>query len=140
MNEKERRLHELLGEETNRYTKVQETTDGGLIVSLALWDSMGDPVTVTVYYGTQGTWEKMDDAGSVAGYLFSAMQDTEESPGYQLAMALSKSHRVQPDYEEGTLVLRNNGESLHHAVMTMAKMILTINTALPHLKTICGKE
>ena len=94
-------------------------------------DGLGDPITLSVSQDDGGI--HIDDAGTVAGALFSLGQHTADSPAFKLLQALAHSYALQIDQIEGVISCQMAPEEFLDALSDFAKVVLTLLTASPHL-------
>ena len=120
--------------------KVEQTGPDRRRVTLPFHDGMGDPVTLGITTRSNGQWTSVDDQGAAAGLLFSMSQEEENSPAFRLMKAITQTHGVIIDFNEGALRLEHReGLTLTDAVSLMGKVILAILTAAPHAKSLIPK-
>ena len=94
-------------------------------------DGLGDPIMLSV---RQHDGEiHIDDAGAVAGAMYSLGEHTEDSPAFRLLQALANSYALQIDHLEGAIRCQMAPDTFIEALSDFAKVVLTVLTASPHL-------
>ena len=105
---------------------------GECLVRLPFWDGEGDPVELTVAISSgQAT---IDDAGSVAGLLFSLGQDDQATPAFKLLDDLQRTHRFEIDFDDGLIRVSVPENHLYDGIAEMAKVVLAMHTVVPHIR------
>ena len=116
----------------SEWTSVTSLDSGECLVRLPFWDGAGDPIELTV---TMGSGKALiDDAGSVAGLLFSLGQDDQATPAFKLLDDLQRTHGFEIDFDNGVIKLSVAEENLYGGVTEMAKVILAMTTVVPHIR------
>ncbi|MBM3944854.1 MAG: hypothetical protein FJ317_05090 [SAR202 cluster bacterium] len=106
--------------------------DSGCIVNLPFRDSSGDPLSVIV---TEVSGQYVvHDAGIIASRLFSLAQNIEGTPAYRLLGSLAKAYDLDVDFNEGLVRLRADEHDLSERVLDLAKVMVTVITASPHIR------
>ena len=113
-------------------TQVRPLGQEDTIVRLPFRDTEGDPVELSVHI--DGNSATIDDAGTIAGLLFSLDQHNEGSPVFTLLQKLVQTHRLEIDFDEGLVRLRVDRENLYDGIAELAKVVITIQTAAPHIR------
>ena len=114
------------------WTSVTPLDSGECLVRLPFWDGAGDPIELTVTISSERAI--IDDAGSVAGLLFSLGQDDQASPAFKLLDDLQRTHKFEIDFDEGLIRLSVSEDNLYDGVAEMAKVVLAMNTVVPHIR------
>lgn len=115
----------------SRWAQVRVLSSGQCVVRLPFWDSMGDPVELGVI--DDGDRVTINDAGSIAGLLFSLDQHEEGSPSFRLVEDLEQAHGLKIDYEEGLVTLSVGEDGLYDGIAEMSKVVLAMHTVVPHI-------
>ena len=105
---------------------------GECMVRLPFWDGAGDPIELTVTVSSGRA--TIDDAGSVAGLLFSLGQDDQASPAFKLLDDLQRTHKFEIDFDDGLVRLSVAEDNLYDGVAEMTKVVLAMNTVVPHIR------
>ena len=113
-------------------TKLVRSTGAEHLIRLPFTDQMGDPVEIGVSVVDDRAF--LDDAGAIAGLLFSLGQDEEETPACRLLTDLTRTHGLELDYQEGLVRIRTPREQLSQGAATLVKVVLTMLTATPHIR------
>ena len=114
------------------WTSVVPLDSGECLVRLPFWDGEGDPVELTVAISSgQAT---IDDAGSVAGLLFSLGQDDQATPAFKLLDDLQRTHRFEIDFDDGLIRVSVPENHLYDGIAEMAKVVLAMHTVVPHIR------
>ena len=108
-------------------------------VRTPFYDNMGDPINIHVSVNNDGN-VVVHDEGAIAGMLFSMSQDTSDKIGYQILKQLEVAYDLKVDYNEGLVQLNTNKDQLCGAVLTMTKLVMSINTILPYILQTTIKE
>lgn len=112
--------------------KVHPMKDDGCLLQIPFHDADGDPIRVVIR--KVGNSIILHDAGVIAGHLFTLGQHTQDTPAFKLLRNLEKAYDLKLDFDNGrvtTTVLENQmGDSL----MDFSKVILTMVTAIPHIR------
>ena len=124
-------LRQTILKEIHRLTQVRPQGDNRFEVRMPFYDTMGDPVNVGLT--TQGDNITVDDAGTIAGLLFSQGHHTDDSPGFSLMLDLAQAHRLELNFNEGVVSLQAPRSETYDTIAEMTKVIITMQTALPHL-------
>ena len=126
-------LKEQLLEGFSRWTKVRELASGECLVRLPFWDGAGDPIELSVV--DEGGIVTIDDAGSIAGLLFSLDQHEEGSPSFELIERLERALDLEIDFDEGSVRLKLDDDDLYDGIAEMTKVVLSMHTVVPHICT-----
>ena len=105
---------------------------GECLVQLPFWDGEGDPIELTVAVSSGRA--TIDDAGSVAGLLFSLAQDDQATPAFKLLDDLQRTHKFEIDFDDGLVKLSVSEDNLYDGVAEMTKVVLAMNTVVPHIR------
>ena len=124
-------LEETIRSGFSEWTKVYTLKSGECLVRLPFWDGAGDPIELSV--AVKDGCATIDDAGSVAGLLFSLGQNVEGTPGFRLLEHLRHAHGLELDFDQGLLKLSVAEDRLYDGVAEMTKVILALHTAVPHM-------
>lgn len=112
--------------------KVRPMKDDGCLLQIPFHDADGDPIRVVIR--KVGNSIILHDAGVVAGHLFTLGQHTQDTPAFKLLRNLEKAYDLKLDFNNGrvtTTVIENQmGDSL----IGFSKVILTMVTAIPHIR------
>ena len=103
------------------------------LVQLPFQDSMGDPIQISIHVQDDNTVQ-MDDAGAIAGLLFSLGQDGEHTPAFKLVTNLAQAHGLEIDFEEGILAVSTTPDGITETLVGLTKVVITILTAVPHMR------
>ncbi|MFW6102260.1 MAG: DUF1828 domain-containing protein [Chloroflexota bacterium] len=112
--------------------KVRPIKDDGCLLQIPFRDSDGDPLRIVVYKA--GDSIILNDAGAIAGHLFTLGQHTQDTPAFRLLRSLERAYGLELDFDNGrvtTTVLENQ---MSDAIMDFSKVILTMVTAIPHIR------
>lgn len=111
---------------------VRPTRDNGCLLQVPFRDSDGDPIQVVIYDGGDGV--VLSDAGLVAGHLFTLGQHTQDTPAFKLLRSLEKAYGLKLDFDNGRVTTMVTKEQLYDSLMDFTKVILTMVTAIPHIR------
>ena len=120
-------------QEILRWTSVQPNGPEGHPLRLPFWDNLGDPVEPGVAQDRNGF--TIDDGGTIAGILFSLNVHLEGSPAFSLLEKLCAAHRLEIDSGQGCVKTSVTQEDLYDGITEVARVILTMDSAAPHLST-----
>ena len=123
---------ELIRTRLGEGTQLRRFTDTECLIRLPFWDNYGDPIEISV--STDGTSVTIDDAGKVAGLLFSLGQHTQDTPAYKLVRNLERAHGLEVDFNEGLLKVSVPNQDLYDGVAEFTKVVLAIHTVTPHIR------
>ena len=123
-----------LGEET----RLSKSTDKGCLIRLPFRDNEGALVVISV--STGGQRATIDDAGAVAGLLFSLGQDAPAAPAFRLLRDLEQAHGLEIDLGKGLIKISVPEENFYDAVAELDKVILALHTVTPHLRPASGRS
>ena len=118
-------------------TQLSKSASNGCLIRLPFQGNDGDPVVIGV--STNGERATIDDDDAVAGLLFSLGQDDPATPAFRLLKDLEQAHGLEIDLDQGLLKISAPEENLEGAVAELAKVILTLQTVIPHLRPASGK-
>lgn len=124
-----RRLEESIQGGFSEWTKVIPLDSGDCLVRLPFWDSDGDPIELTV--AVESGRAAIDDAGSIAGLLFSLGQDDQDTPAFTLLKDLERTHGLEIDFDEGLVRVSVEESNLYYGIAEMAKVVLAMHTVAP---------
>lgn len=113
---------------------VRVNENGSVLARTPLYDPMGDPIDVTLTLTHTGDAVVIDDAGAIAGALFSAGQDHEGSTARQLLSRLTPAHGATLDLDQATVTLNAKHRTLEADVLGFLALLTTMLTAIPHLR------
>ena len=117
-------------------THVRPVNQHNSIVRLPFHDTQGDPVEISVHI--DGDLATICDAGSTAGLLFYLGQHEQGHPAFTLLQKLAQTHRLEIDFDQGLVSLtverRNIHEGIAEGIAELARIIITVQTAAPHLR------
>lgn len=147
MNEKTSEQDSVLQKRRDLNTQVIQAIRAGLpsriglirtngyehLVQMPFYDSTGDPIRVTMHVEEDNT-VRMDDAGAVAGLLFSLGQDGEHTPAFKLVTDLARAHGLEIDFDEGLLTVSAEPDQITETLVGLTKVVITILTAAPHMR------
>lgn len=114
------------------WTQVIPLDSGECLVRLPFWDGAGDPVQLIV--ATEEGRATIDDAGSIAGLLFSLGQDEHRTPAFKLLEDLGRTHGLEIDFDEGLVRVSLSEGDLYDGITEMAKVVLAMHTVVPHIR------
>ena len=127
-------LEERIRSGFSQWTRVQSRSPGVCTVTLPFWDDSGDPFRLTV--SVENGRVLVDDAGSVAGLLFSLDQHEEGTPAFKLLEDLERSHQFEVDFDEGLIKLSVAEDDLYKGLSRMAKLVFSLHTVVPHMRVV----
>ena len=107
-------------------------TDDGCVVRLPIEDGDGDPITLSVR-SVRGNLI-VDDAGAIAAHLYTLGQQYEDTPALKLLTALGVAYGCSLNYDYGTVEAETSEATLVDTIMTMARLAITVLTAMPHVR------
>ena len=113
---------ELIRTRLGEGTQLRRFTDTECLIRLPFWDNYGDPIEIGV--STDGTSVTIDDAGKVAGLLFSLGQHTQDTPAYKLVRNLERAHGLEVDFNEGLLKVSVPDQDLYDGVANSPRSFL----------------
>ena len=114
------------------WTKVSSLESGECLIRLPFWDSEGDPLELTATINSGCAI--IDDAGSIAGLLFSLGQDAQSTPAFKLLDNLRRTHGIEIDFNEGVVRLSVPEGHLYDGIAEMAKVVISMHTVVPHIR------
>ncbi len=114
------------------WTKVIHLGSGECLVRLPFWDGAGDPIELTV--AVESGRATIDDAGSIAGLLFSLGQDDQGTPAFKLLEDLGRTHGLEIDFNEGMVKISVEEGDVYDGIAEMAKVVLAMHTVVPHIR------
>ena len=117
----------------SRWTDVRELASGECLVRMPFRDGAGDPIELCVV--EKGGLVTVDDAGSIAGLLFSLDQHEEGSSSFDLMERLERALDLEIDFDEGSVRLKLDEDDLYDGIAAMAKVVLSMQTVAPHIGT-----
>ena len=103
-------LKNRLFEGFSRWTGVRELASGECLVRLPFRDGAGDPIELCVV--EKGGLVTVDDAGSIAGLLFSLDQHDEGSSSFDLMERSERALDLEIDFDEGSVRLKLDEDDL----------------------------
>lgn len=112
--------------------KVRPIKDDGCLLQIPYRDSDGDPIRVAVY--ESGDSITLHDAGVIAGNLFTLGQHTQDTPAFKLLRSLEKAYGLKLDFDNGRVTTTVARNQIGDALMDFSKVILTMVTAIPHIR------
>ena len=125
-------LEERLRAGFSEWSKVRSLDSGECLVRLPFWNGEGDPIDLTV--AVDGGRAVISDTGSIAGILFSLGQDHEGTPAFKLLENLAKAHNLEINFDDGLVNLSIPEDDIYAGIAEMAKVALTMETAVPHIR------
>ena len=123
------RLEESIQGGFSDWTKVISLDSGECLVRLPFWDGDGDPIELTV--AVEAGRATIDDAGSIAGLLFSLGQDDQDAPAFRLLEDLKRTHGLEIDFDEGLVRASVEESNLYDGIAEMTKVVLAMHTVAP---------
>lgn len=108
------------------------TRDNGCLLQMPFRDSDGDPIRIAVYH--TGDSIVFNDAGVIAGNLFTLGQHTQDTPAFKLLRNLEKAYGLKLDFDNGRVTLTVTKEEMYDALIDFSKVVLTMVTAIPHIR------
>lgn len=114
------------------WTEVRSTGVNVCSVVMPFWDSLGDPIKLSVELLEDKV--TIDDAGSIAGLLFSLGQHDQGTPASNLVEALQRAHGLELDFDKGLVKLSVGEADLYDGIAEMGKIVLAVHTAVPHMR------
>lgn len=111
---------------------VRPIRDDGCLLQIPFRDSDGDPVQVALYRVGDSTL--LTDAGVIAGHLFTLGQHTQDTPAFKLLRSLERAYGLKLDFDNGRVTTTVTGDEINDALMDFSKVILTMITAIPHVR------
>ena len=114
-------------------TEVRRLDSHECLVRLPFWDGSGDPIELSVYVDEEHA--TIDDAGVISGLLYSLDQQSEDTPAFKLLENLQRTHGFEIDFNEGLVRLSVSNQDLYEGIAELAKVVLAIQTAVPHMRT-----
>ena len=123
---------ELIRTRLGEGTQLRRFTEKECLIRLPFWDNYGDPIEISV--STDGAWATIDDAGTIAGLLFSLGQHTPDTPAYKLLRNLERTHGLEVDFNEGLLKVSVPDQDLYDGIAEFIKVVLAIHTVTPHIR------
>jgi len=113
--------------------KVQALKDDKCLLQIPFYDSDGDPIRIFVLKTEDSV--TLNDAGAIAGNLFSLGQHTQDTPAFKLLCNLMKAYGLHIDFNNGLITTTVVDErQMSDAVVDFSKVILTMLTAIPHIR------
>ena len=123
-------VYEIVTQGFEKWTQVRTLSNGDQVIRLPFW-SGGDPIELGVECAENQI--VLTDGGNVAGMLFSLDQHKEGSAGFEMVLNMAESHDLDVDFEEGLITMESSESTLYDDVSEMAKIVMTLLTAVPHL-------
>jgi len=108
------------------------TRDNGCLLQMPFRDSDGDPIRIAVYHS--GDSIVLNDAGAIAGNLFTLGQHTQDTPAFKLLRNLEKAYGLKLDFDNGRVTVTVTEDEMYDALMDFSKVVLTMLTAIPHVR------
>ncbi len=108
------------------------TRDNGCLLQMPFRDSDGDPIRIAVYH--MGDSIVFNDAGVIAGNLFTLGQHIQDTPAFKLLRNLEKAYGLKLDFDNGRVTLTVTKEEMYDALIDFSKVVLTMVTAIPHIR------
>lgn len=112
--------------------KVRPIRDDGCLLQIPFYDSDGDPIRVVIY--RTGGSIILNDAGVIAGHLFTLGQHTQDTPAFKLLRSLERAYGLKLDFDNGRVTTTVTENQMSDALMDFSKVILTMVTAIPHIR------
>ena len=112
--------------------KVRPMKDGGCLLQIPFHDADGDPIRVVVREA--GDSIVLHDAGVIAGHLFTLGQHTQDTPAFKLLRNLEKAYDLKLDFDNGRVAATVTEDEMGESLMDFGKIILTMVTAIPHIR------
>jgi hypothetical protein len=112
--------------------KVRPIKDDGCLLQIPFHDAYGDPIRVALH--KSGDSIILHDAGVIAGHLFTLGQHTQDTPAFKLLRNLEKAYGLQLDFDNGRVTTTVIENQIGDALMDFSKVILTMITAIPHIR------
>lgn len=111
---------------------VHPTRDDGCLLQIPFRDSDGDPIRVAIY--KSGDSIVLNDVGVIAGHLFTLGQHTQDTPAFKLLRSLEKAYGLKLDFDNGRVTTIVTKAEMYDALIDFSKVILTMVTAIPHIR------
>jgi len=111
---------------------ARPTRDNGCLLQMPFRDADGDPIRVAVYHS--GDSIVINDAGAIAGNLFTLGQHTQDTPAFKLLRNLEKAYGLELDFNNGRVTVTVTKDEMYDALLYFSKVILTMLTAIPHVR------
>ena len=108
------------------------TKDNGCLLQIPFRDSDGDPIRIAVYHS--GNSIVLNDVGAISGNLFTLGQHTQDTPAFKLLRNLEKAYGLKLDFDNGRVTVTVTKDEMYDALMDFSKVILTMLTAIPHVR------
>lgn len=102
------------------------------VLQIPFFDHGGDPLRVVVRQTTNQFI--VDDGGTIAGHLFSVGQHAQDTPAYKLLDALIKAYEFEFSLDDGSVKGTAQEYDVIGKVLDLAKVMITIVTATPHMR------
>ena len=122
----------LLRERMQDRMSVRQLDGKTCLLRTPFLDHEGDPIVLTVT--SEAGVFSLDDAGIIAGSLFSLGQHPVDTPAFRLVDSLAKAYGLQIDFNEGLVKMVVRPDDLSEGIMELAKVIITVVTAVPHIR------
>jgi hypothetical protein len=106
--------------------------DSGCLLRMPFRDSDGDPIRIAVYH--TGDSIVFNDVGAIAGNLYTLGQHTQDTPAFKLLRSLERAYGLQLDFDNGRVTLTVSKEEMYDALIDFSKVVLTMVTAIPHIR------
>ena len=123
---------ELIRTKLGEGTQLRKLTDRECLIRLPFRDNYGDPIEISV--SSDGANATIDDAGTIAGLLFSLGQHTQDTPAFKLLRNLERAHGLEVDFNEGLLKISVPDKDLYDGITELTKVILALDTVTPHIR------
>ena len=111
---------------------VRSVGNVGCILDIPFFDNEGDPIRVAIR--EEGGNVVIHDAALIAGNLFTLGQHTQDTPAFRLLRSLEKPYGLTLDFDNGTVGVTVPRKEMITALMDFTKVLLTITTAMPHIR------
>lgn len=111
---------------------ARPTRDNGCLLQMPFRDSDGDPIRIAVYHS--GDSIVLNDAGAITGNLFTLGQHTQDTPAFKLLRSLEKAYGLKLDFDNGRVTVTVTEDEMYDALMDFSKVVLTMLTAIPHVR------
>ncbi len=106
--------------------------DNGCLLNIPFRNNDGDPIRVGVI--DNGETVTVHDVGAIAGHLFELGQHTQDTPAFKLLKSLESAYGLKLDYDNGLVTTKLSHGQMPDGLMNFSKVILTMVTAMPHIR------
>jgi hypothetical protein len=126
-------LKELVRSQFINGIKVRALKGGKCLLQIPFYDSDGDPIRMVVHKAENSII--LNDAGAIVGSLFTLGQHAQDTPSFKLLSNLEKAYGLHIGFDSGLITAKVEDErEMFDAIANFGKVIMTMLTAIPHIR------